>query len=262
MKILLIGCGNLGRALLTAWKPNQKKYEVLIVQPSLSAQALFPSFHFVRDVSEIPTDFNPDSVIIAIKPQQFQEALPQYSMYLSTSLVISFAAGISIACLETYLGQNKRCVRVMPNVAMKIGKSVNLAYGDDSFLSLKDRVLAEDILTVTGSFFWLKTESLIEDLTPISASGPAYFFMLSDILVQLAMESGLEESLSRELVQKTFLGSAALASPPYSFREMISSVASKGGVTEAALKALTPDFSDLMKRAYESAASKLKTLGK
>ncbi|MBS0185099.1 MAG: pyrroline-5-carboxylate reductase [Proteobacteria bacterium] len=261
MKILLIGCGNLGRALLTAWMPDQKKYKILVIQPSLSAQALFPSFHFVRNASEIPIDFNPDSVIIAIKPQQFQEAFPLYSLYLRTSLVISFAAGISIACLKTYFENNNRCIRVMPNVAMKVGKSVNLVYADPS-LPQKDRALAEDILNVTGSFFWLKAESLIEALTPISASGPAYFYMLSNILVQLATENGLEESFARELVQKTFLGSALLTSPPYNFTEMISSVASKGGVTEAALKALTPDFSDLMEKAYEAAATKLKTLGK
>ena len=261
MKLLLIGCGNLGQALLKAWQTHQKKYDIVVVQPSLSAQVFFPSVRFVSQASEIPEDFNPEGIVIAIKPQQMQKVLSAYEAYLTQSLIISFAAGISMARLDTYLSGNKRCLRVMPNVAMKIGKSVNLTYGETS-LSLKDRALAEEILGVTGSLIWLKTEALIEALTPISASGPAYFFILSEIMMQIAMESGLEESFARDLVQGTFLGSALLTSPTSDFKAMISSVASKGGVTEAALSVLQPGLSELMHKACNAALERLKTLEK
>ena len=259
MKLLLIGCGNLGRALLKAWQSHQEKIEIIAVQPSLSAQTLFPSVQFVRNVSELSKDFNPEGVIIAIKPQQMQEALPAYAKYLKQSLVVSFAAGISMERLETFLLGNKRCLRVMPNVAMKIGRSVYLTYAETS-LSLEDRASPEEILGITGSLIWLKTEALIEALTPISASGPAYFFALSEIMTQIAMESGLEENFARKLVQETFLGSALLTSSTSDFKEMIASVASKGGVTESALKVLTPGLSDLMDKACDAALEKLKAL--
>ncbi|HQS83376.1 MAG: hypothetical protein B7Y25_00160 [Alphaproteobacteria bacterium 16-39-46] len=261
MKLLLIGCGNLGRALLKVWQSHQKKIEIIAVQPSLSAQTLFPSVQFVRNVSELPKDFIPEGVILAIKPQQMQEALPSYAKYLKQSLVVSFAAGISLERLETFLLGNKRCLRVMPNVAMKIGRSVNLTYAETS-LSLEDRASAEKILGITGSLIWLKEEALIEALTPISASGPAYFFALAEIMTQIAMESGLEESFARTLVQETFIGSALLTAATSDFKEMIASVASKGGVTESALKVLSPGLSDLMHKAYEAALERLKTLGK
>ena len=218
MQLLLIGCGNLGRALLNVWQPHQKKYEIIVVQPSLSAQSLFPSFQFVRNASEIPKGFDPEGVVIAIKPQQMQEALSAYAPFLKKSLVISFAAGISLERLETFLLGNKRCLRVMPNVAMKIGKSVNLTYAESS-LSLKDRHYADEIIGATGSLIWLKTEALIEALTPISASGPAYFFLLSEIMTQMAIESGLDENFARKLVQETFLGSALLTSSSSDFKE-------------------------------------------
>jgi len=259
MKLLLIGCGNLGRSLLQIFEKRKEEYEIVVVQPSLSARDLFPFAHFVDHVSRIPQGFNPEVAILAFKPQQMKDGLPRYASSLKSALVISFAAGMLVKTLDSYLGGHPRLLRVMPNVALKIGKSVNLTYGPKNF-SEADRLLAEKVLNPTGALIWIEKEELIEALTPISACGPAYFFLLAEIMTQFTMELGLEEKLARSLVQETFLGSALLTVPTHDFKKMISSVASKGGVTEAALTVLQPKLSDLMRTAVNAALEKLKKI--
>lgn len=259
IRLLLIGCGNLGRALLKAWEGLEKHREIIVVQPSLSAQKIFPSFSFVADVKDLPPKFNPDLAVLAFKPQHIKEALPVYVPFLKESLVVSFLAGVSLEVLGSYFKEHSRLLRVMPNIAMQVGKSVNLMYTPHP-LSLKDRASLENILKPTGTCLWLEKEELMEALTPISGSGPAYFFLLAEILVSQAVNLGLKRDAAYALVQETFLGSALLTSSSLDFKNMISAVASKGGVTEAALNVLNGHLPLLMQESLSAALKKIKEL--
>ncbi|CAL7960771.1 Pyrroline-5-carboxylate reductase [Alphaproteobacteria bacterium] len=259
MRLLLIGCGNLGSALLKAWVDDKSLHKIVVVEPSLSAKSMFTTVNFVSNVSSISHDFSPDIVVLAIKPQQIKTVLPEYTKYLKKAVLVSLAAGVQIENLNTYLAKNARIIRIMPNIAIQIRKSVNLAYASLES-SLEDRKQVEMIFDFTGKVIWLKKEELIDALTPISGSGPAYFILLAEILTKITMNLGLEEDFARELVQETFLGSALLTSNGAKFEQMISSISSKKGVTEAALNVIRPILPNLMDHAFAAALERLKEL--
>ena len=262
MNVLLLGCGNLGKALLEAWVNNGTQAQIMVVQPSLSAQPLFeayPSVIFCAYVHDIPPEFSPDIVVIAVKPQCLPTLLPLCVPYCQKAMVVSLAAGVPIAHLTLSLKGHRQIVRIMPNVAVKIGESVNLAYSGLD-LSFDQQKQLDAVFAMTGKMIWLEKEELIDILTPISGSGPAYFFLLAEILTQITITLGLKEDLARELVQQTLLGSALLTVRNPSFEQMMASVASKGGVTEAALQVLRPALPDLLRKALEAAATKVKEL--
>lgn len=261
MKLLLIGCGNLGSSLLKAWSQEHLNSEILVVQPSLSSQNFYKDSDFISFVSNeigIPKDFIPDVTVLAIKPQQLKIVAPNYKEYFKNSLVISLLAGTTIQDLTEHT-QTHRVVRIMPNIAMKIKESVNLTYAHKE-IALQDKEFVNQLLHVSGEMIWLSSETLIDLLTPLSGSGPAYFFLLAEILTQLTIKSGVEELTARRLIQKTFLGSALISSNNLNYPELIQSVTSKGGVTEAALKTLKPILTQGMDEAFHAAIQRLNEL--
>lgn len=251
MKILLLGCGNLGKALLETLVNNRQLSQIVVVQPSLSAKFSFEMFKtvsFYASANSIPAEFKPDMVVIAIKPQKLATVLPEYQVYCEQALVVSMAAGVPIERLSTYLSGCTQIVRVMPNMAVSVGQSVNLGYSAGLLSESVDVLFAG-----TGKMIWLPKEALLDILTPISGSGPAYFLMLAEILTQITVDLGLKEAQARDLVQQTFLGSALLSNENKMFEQIVQSVASKGGVTEAALNVLTPVLPSLMSKAIQAA---------
>lgn len=279
--ILLLGCGNLGKTLLHGWlqpEAEATKVRITVVQPSLSAQSLFVPFYpshvsFVSTPQSLPPSFMPDVVVIAVKPQKIPEVLPEYLPLLEKALVISLAAGVSVESLRTYMGENDKVVRLMPTVAMAVGESVTLAFAPPSSPpgsrqglwqqspSLQNFV--ETLFQKTGSLTWLEQEAAFDLLSPLSGSGPAYFFLMAEILVECVVKDfGVSEALARELIQKTLKGSALLAEKERNFGKLALSVASKGGITEKALEILGPSLRTSFPLAYQAALTRLKELSK
>ena len=121
MNILLIGCGNLGSILLNKWSHNAQISKVIVVQPSLSKRDAFNSITkvtFVKDYEKISRDFVPQVVVIAIKPQQIFDVMPNYGIYSKSASFISLCAGIDVNLLKKCLGNTATIIRVMPNIAM------------------------------------------------------------------------------------------------------------------------------------------------
>lgn len=254
MHVLLIGCGRLGRSLLQAWHKHAGISQLVVVQPSLSAQTLLEQkkhITFINHPNQMPHGFMPDMIVIAIKPQQIPKALVDYTPYAHNAIVVSLATGTTLANLATYLNTAKQFARLMPNLAVQIGQSANLAYLPKNDLETQQKI--EHLFTCTGPLFWLDSEVSMDELTPISGSGPAYFFLFSENLIQTAIQLGTPAPLARKLVQQTLLGSALLASKNANFEEMIGSVASKGGITEEALKILKPSLPQLIHQACAAA---------
>lgn len=262
MKLLLVGCGAMGSALLRSWVTHKIADEIIVIQPSLSKKEEFiknKAVAFYTDIKHINGNFKPDVIVLAIKPQQLRKVIPSYAQIAQQAIIISFLAGITIENLYAYFSSNQLIVRIMPNVAMQVSGSVNLTY-TDSNLTKNDHDLLNQLFKLTGKMIWLKSEQLIDILTPISGSGPAYFFLIAEILTHIAIHAGLTEIQARELVQQTFCGSAALASQCNNFAQLVNSVASKGGVTEAALQVLQADLPYIFTDAFDAALNRIKEL--
>ena len=277
--LLLVGCGNLGRALLRSWSEGKVLNSIIVIEPSLARKGDFEddkSIKFIAKAQDIPLDTQLDMVVLAIKPQMLERAVPELLPQLVKSglehlIIVSLLAGVTIdnltACItkditgasnhneaSSNIRKRLKIIRIMPNIAMKIGQSMNLTHTRGDGIKADEVKELDRIFSVSGKMVWLPDEEMINALTPISGSGPAYFFLMAEIMVKLAMRSGIDEDLARKVVQQTLLGSAMLASSTgYNLSELIAAVASKGGVTEAALAVLRPVLPSLLDDAMSAA---------
>ena len=262
MNILLIGCGNLGGILLQNWSNDDQISEIVVVQPSLSKKQVFNNVDkitFVKSHEEINKGFIPHTSVIAIKPQQVPNVIPNYRIYNKSASFISLCAGIEIKSLKTILDHTTKIIRIMPNIAMSLGESVNLAYMEEDTESEKQKV--STVFKKTGLIYWVQKEDILDNLSPITGSGPAYFFSLAEELVKNTIEAGINKEDAIKLVSQTFIGSAKLLETTQkSTSSLISSVTSRGGITEAALQVLNLHLPKAISSSLKAAIDRLKYL--
>ncbi|GHU11132.1 pyrroline-5-carboxylate reductase [Alphaproteobacteria bacterium] len=310
---LLVGCGNIGGALLKLWSSFGIFSKMVVVQPSLASTedfAHYDSIKFVSDVKNIPGDFIPAVVVLAIKPQMAEAVIPSLCPHIGETLIVSTLAGTSLdklaaltsedcrpvakpTMLEDFLevygtqdrsvldvredpstgtttkrlnkgrlcDRSSRIVRIMPTVAIKTSRSVNLAFANEN-ISATDIETVEKIIGLSGEITWVREENHLDILTPISGSGPAYFFLLAEILVEETVKLGIDEDTARHIIQGTFIGSASLVSDNVDFAALRKSVTSKGGVTEAALKIMSSGMRNVMEESLKAAMKRLEELRK
>lgn len=178
-----------------------------------------------------------DVLVLAVKPQSMREVCEQVRAAVATSrsLVVSIAAGITIAHLQAWLGKDTALVRCMPNTPALVGKGATALYAQDS-VTESQKNLAEAILAAVGLTVWLDSEDKIDAVTALSGSGPAYFFLLMECMQEAAGKLGLDSDTARQLVYQTALGAAVLAdSSKLSTAELRRQVTSPGGTTEQAI---------------------------
>lgn len=189
-----------------------------------------------------------DMVIIAVKPQQFVELAESFK--ISGKLVLSIMAGISLAKLKKNLGEND-FVRLMPNVALKIGRSATGWYAE-SGVRVRYKDVIEKILQLFGEGFCLEEENMIDAFTAVAGSGPAYFYKFVSALARGGVELGLDKEVSERVAKQTFVGAAGMVGVDFEvgMDELIGRVASKGGTTEAALNQM--DLENFDKTVIES----------
>ncbi len=183
------------------------------------------------------------TVVLAVKPQVMQSVLKDIADALQTSspLLISIAAGIRLHELDIWSGGSLRIVRVMPNTPALIQKGVSALYANPK-VSEAEKDTVQAILSAVGSTVWLSDERLLDAVTAVSGSGPAYFFYLIEAMEQAAVELGLDSDIAHILATETAVGAALLSADslesPESLRRQVTS---PGGVTEAALKVLAEE---------------------
>lgn len=263
MKILLIGCGNLGKSLLKIWSESLEDKEIIVVQPSLYAQNIFKQdarITFVKDMTAVKKNFIANIVILALKPNNLEEFMLQNSNYLDKKIIISLLAGVSISKLNSYFIKTQKIIRLMPNIAMSVGQSINLVYAESETLEIVNLNIIEKLFECSGKIIWLPSEEAISYLTPISASGPAYFFALAETLTNITISYGIEEKMARELIAQILLGSSMLSLSNNNFNQLAEAISSKGGITEVALNILKPALSVATDEAIKAAAKKMKEL--
>ena len=263
--LVLLGCGKMGSALLAGWlKASVAPSSVWVMEPNpsdwltgLAAQGL----HLNAGLPETPR-----VCLLAVKPQMMGAALPAVAALGSKgTLILSIAAGTTIARFEAVFGATARIVRSMPNTPAAIGKGIT-AYVGNAHATQADLALAAALLSAVGQTVALTDEAQIDAVTAVSGSGPAYVFHLIEAMEAAAMAEGLPADMARALAVATVEGAGALAAQsgedPGQLRV---NVTSPGGTTAAALAVLMDDdagLKPLIARAVHAAAERGRELAK
>jgi pyrroline-5-carboxylate reductase len=177
------------------------------------------------------------AVVWAVKPQSFEEAAATVSVHTQGALHLSVMAGITSQKMATLLG-SERIVRAMPNTPALIGRGIAGLYARQA-VSADDRTSIEQIMATTGEYLWLQQENMLDAVTALSGSGPAYVFYFVEAMIRAGQEMGLPTEQARQLAQSTFAGAAELLKQSSeSPHELRARVTSKGGTTYAAITSM------------------------
>jgi len=258
--ILLVGCGKMGAALLAGWQARRIPGPFHVVEPAPSRRIKGARFHATP--ATLPRNLKPAMIVLAVKPQAFGDVLPAYRSFAQQgAAVLSIAAGQTIAGISRGLGGGA-VLRAMPNTPASIGRGMTVACAGPGVTS-GQRALANRLLAAVGEIAWVADEMLLDPVTAVSGSGPAYVFYLIECLAKAGAAEGLPPDLANQLARATVAGAGALArQAKASAAQLRENVTSPGGTTRAALDVLmAPDgLESLMRRAVAAAARRSREL--
>ena len=267
-KVLLVGCGNMGTALVKSWL-NLNSYSFTVVDP-FNFKKLKNKFNNkkieILNKAPIQKEINKfDIIIFAVKPQIADRVLSEYKdfEFKKNSIISSIIAGKKIFFFQKRLKNANQFVRIMPNMPALIRNGISCFVSTNN-LSNKNKKTINQLFLKVGKTLWLNNESQIDKATAVSGSGPGYVYALINSFEKGAQKLGFSKKQSRELVLTTILGSIYLMQEtkkePYDLEK---SIAVKGGTTEAGLKNLKNNNIDkIIYKTYMSAYKKAKILGK
>lgn len=264
--VLLVGCGNMGFAMLQGWR-SRRDIACHVVEPeaALRKRAEGAGATVWASAGDLPDDFEPALVFLAVKPQVMGDVAPHYRRFAGgPSTFVSIAAGVTIATLTSLLLDGTAIIRCMPNTPAAIGRGMMVSTDNGAVTEAAKR-LATDLLAASGETAWIEDETLMDAVTAISGSGPAYVFHFIECLTKAGVHIGLPEELSAQLALQTIAGAGALAAqsdtPPAVLREQVTS---PGGTTAAALAVLMADeaLETLVRNAAVAARDRGAELGK
>jgi pyrroline-5-carboxylate reductase len=268
VKLVLVGCGNMGFAMLEGWLGSGKLMpgEVLVVEPNeaLRERAARKGVGIASTAADIPDDAEPSLVIFAVKPQVMRDVVPPYLRFAESATFVSIAAGTGVATLEDLLGADAAIVRCMPNTPAAVGKGMMVTFANP-IVSVAANELIADLLATSGRVAEIDDESLMDAVTAVSGSGPAYVFHFIECLTAAGMKAGLPDETAKLLAMQTVYGAASLAAEsgeePGRLREQVTS---PNGTTAAALAVLMGEdrLTELVTDAVEAARARSVELGK
>ena len=265
-KIGIIGCGNMGEALLSRLvKAIQKSTNLMVTEmDAVRRDVIETKYKMIVGIDNNYLVKYSDIIIIAVKPKDFDKLLKEEVCcgVSKDKLIISLAAGITTKYIEKIVGKDIPVVRAMPNMGALVGESITAISGGKA-AGKGHLAVAREIFENIGDVIEVE-ENLVDSITAVSGSGPAYFFYLMESLIEAAEELGLDKASSERLVYKTALGSArlvhALKAHPLLLRGRVTS---KGGTTEAAFKIFeSRKFKSIVKEAVKKAAKRAKELAR
>lgn len=263
--IAFIGAGHMGASLIGG-----------LIQNGHSANALIAADPHAEKLNELATIFHiqttqnnheavlaADVIVLAVKPQVMREVITPLREVLQSKkpLLLSIAAGIPVKSLERWSHKDQAIVRVMPNTPALIGHGASALFANAA-VNETEHALAESIMRAVGITVWLKEESLMDAVTALSGSGPAYFFMIMDALQAAAESAGINKETARLLTLQTALGAAAMAmESELPLATLQQNVTSKGGTTEQAIRVLeNAKLRDILKEAFLAAKQRSQEL--
>ncbi len=265
--IVLVGCGKMGGALLKGWLARgQPAEQVTVVEPASSiARSIRKTtgVQVVEDPADLPSSRSCDVLMFAVKPQELENVVPEYRERIGDqTVVVSIAAGCSISFFESRLGNDVSIVRTMPNTPAAIGRGISAACANRR-VTREQRSVCQGLLEAVGEAVWVENESLIDPVTAVSGSGPAYVFLLIESLAKAGVAQGLPQEISRRLALSTVAGAGELARLSDTSPDVLRrNVTSPGGTTQAALEVLMADdgLTTLMDRAVAAATRRSREL--
>src|SRR3954465_7315536 len=260
--LVLVGAGKMGGAMLEGWlarKLPPKKVVVLDPQPSKQIKALTKRGVRINPKGEIK---NVAAMVVAVKPQAAPDALPALSSLAGPkTVVVSIMAGRPLGFFEKHFSKSA-VVRAMPNTPAAIGRGITVAVGNAK-VKAPARKLAHGLLAATGSVEWVDDEALMDAVTAVWGSGPAYVFLLAEAMAQAGEAAGLPKTLAEKLARETVSGGGErLHRSPEPAATLRQNVTSPGGTTAAALEVLMGNdgVAPLVTRAVAAATKRGKDL--
>jgi len=261
--LVLAGAGKMGGAMLTGWLARGlEPTRVVVIDPfapdaikalGMTGVRINPAANTIGDVA---------TLVIAVKPQMFREAGPALREFAGSALVVSIMAGVTIASISEVCGG--RVVRAMPNTPAAIGRGITVAVAAGD-VRAEQRGTADALLRATGSVEWVDDESLMDAVTALSGSGPAYVFLLAEEMARAGVAAGLPAELAMKLARETVSGSGELLHrSELDSATLRKNVTSPGGTTAAALEVLmgADGFEPLLTKAIAAATKRSKELAK
>jgi pyrroline-5-carboxylate reductase len=260
--LLLAGGGTMGRALLSNWR--EVAFDVAVIEPDPANHAALKEAHpGARIYPALQDGLKPTTILLAVKPQQLDAALPAYrAQFGAQPLYLTIAAGKPLAYYAQALGAEARVIRAMPNTPAMVHEGATV-FCANAQATQKDCDFAAQLFRGTGLIEWVADEALMDAITALSGSGPAYVFLFLDALITGGVELGLSPELAKALALQTVSGACTLArGNPLSLAELRRNVTSSGGTTEAALSMLMADdaLQHLLRDAMRAASSRAKAL--
>jgi len=269
--IAFIGGGNMARSLIGGMINNGWPVEMIHASDKSTEQlttlsTCFPGIRTYSDNAEAAAQA--DIIVLAVKPQILSVVAKELAPAIDAGrhLIISIAAGLRSGDIDRWLGGNKAVVRCMPNTPALVQSGATGLFANE-LVSEEQRNQAESVLRSVGSTLWVKDESLIDSVTAVSGSGPAYLFLVMEAMEEAGVQLGLDREAARLLSIETAFGAAKLAlesdDDPATLRQKVTS---PGGTTEQALKVMEDKqlrliFDEAMKAAANRAAELAEQLG-
>jgi pyrroline-5-carboxylate reductase len=268
VKLILVGCGNMGHAMLDGWLRSGRLMpaEVIVVEPNdaLRERAGRLGAGIVASAGELPADVEPNLVIFAVKPQVMRAVVADYRSLAERATFLSVAAGVSIAAMAEILGDRAAIIRCMPNTPAAIGKGMMVTFANPR-VNEETKAFVGELLASSGAVAEIASEDLMDAVTAVSGSGPAYIFHFIESLTAAGKAAGLPEETAKLLAMQTVYGAACLAKEsdeePGRLREQVTS---PNGTTAAALAVLMGEekLTRLVTEAVEAARVRSVELGK
>lgn len=267
VKLLLVGGGKMGEAMLAGWLKNSLTPEdVIVVEPfEATSQALIEAYGIkvVTNAGALPDDLSPETVVIAVKPQMMDAAIGAYARYTGPDCVfVSIAAGKTIGYFEQHLGDDASIVRAMPNTPAAVGRGITVGY-PNTHVSESQRAWADELLQAVGVVAWVDDETHIDAVTALSGGGPAYVFLLVEVMAKAGIEAGLPDNLAMQLARTTVAGAGELLHQASEEASTLrQNVTSPGGTTAEALRVLMAEdaLQPLMTEAIAQATKRSREL--
>lgn len=257
--ILLIGCGHMGHAMLHGWLKKGLEASVIVHRHQLD----LPSPHqHVKSITDIPKDFKPKAIILAMKPDQAAQIIPSLSPWAPNAVILSVLGGRNLTWLKSQFDDTQAVIRVMPNTPSELGLGMTSVVSG-STVTKEQKQLTDDLLHAIGEVAWLPSEKDMDVATAIAGSGPAYIFLLAELLQKVGEEKGLSKDLARLLARQTVVGSAALLGKSSQESEALrKAVATPGGITERAINILIDEkaWPKSLSKAIQAAADRSKEM--
>jgi pyrroline-5-carboxylate reductase len=265
LNLAILGGGNMGRALIGGLLRRGTRPEQIWVGESMEAarSTLAKDLGITATADNAAAIEQAGLVVLAVKPQSAQSVLVPLEPLLRRNrpIILSVAAGIRVSALEAWCGAGVPVVRAMPNRPALVGAGATGLFAP-AHVGGAHRAAAERVMQAVGEVVWVQSEDALDVVTALSGSGPAYFFLLAELMAQAAVDLGLEPQAAKRLAVATLHGSGLLAhSSDGDLARLRAEVTSKGGTTEAALRALdAADLRGIAARALEAATLRSREL--